>query len=81
MFAGEASPRSVDGAPGPRMPGYGVGDRVLVLVGDTLLPGVIESMNSAAGAHETEWNVRRHGAARAYPVPEDFLQYDMTSQS
>ena len=79
MFAGEASTLSVDGGPVPGTAGYGVGDRVLVLVGDTLIPAVIESVSSPAGTTIIEWNVKQHGAKRAYPIPESFLQHDRAS--
>jgi len=58
---------------------YKVGDRVLVLIGDTLLPAVIEGPCEGAEAGETEWRVRRHGAGRAYQIPESFLRLDLTS--
>lgn len=60
--------------PTPGTASYRVGDWVLVLVGDTLVPAAIDSMCSPVDGREVEWNVRQHGAARAYPVAESFLQ-------
>lgn len=58
---------------------YKAGDRVLVLIGDTLLPAVIEGACESAEAGETEWSVRHLGAERVYRLPESFLWLDMTS--
>lgn len=69
-----ASPGTVSGA----YP-YKVGDRVLVLIGDTLLPAVIEGACEAAEAGDTEWRVRRHGSGQAYQIPQSFLRHDLTS--
>lgn len=58
---------------------YKVGDRVLMLIGDTLLPAIIESACEPTKASEPEWSVRRHGAGQAYQIPESFLRLDLTS--
>jgi hypothetical protein len=58
---------------------YKAGDRVLVLIGDTFLPAVIESACEPTKAGETEWSVRRQGAGLAYRIPESFLRPDMMS--
>jgi len=68
---------SLGAAPGVYL--YKAGDRVLVLIGDTLLPAVIEGACKSAEATETEWSVRRLGAGRAYQIPESFLRPDVTS--
>ena len=58
---------------------YKVGDRVLMLIGDTLLPAVIEAACQPAGASEGEWSVRSSRARRVYQIPESFLRPCATS--
>ena len=60
---------------------YKAGDRVLVLIGDTLLPAVIEGACKSAKVGETEWSVRRLGTGRGYQISESFLRPDMTSST
>ena len=53
---------------------FEVGDRILVLFGDTPIPGTIDSTCNLADGGGPVWNVRTDASGRAYPVPESFLQ-------
>ena len=53
---------------------FDVGDRVLVLFGDTPIPGTIDSTCSLADGGGPAWNVRTDASGRAYPVSEEFLR-------
>jgi len=81
MFVEDASSwlASLGTAPGAYP--YKAGDRVLVLIGDTLLPAIIEGACKPAETGETEWSVRQLGAGRGYRIPESFLRPDMTSST
>ena len=58
---------------------YKAGDYVLMLIGDTLLPAVIEGAYQPAGTSEGEWSVRSSRAGRVYQIPESFLRPYATS--
>ena len=70
-------PAGVGAAPGTHS--YKAGDRVLVLIGDTLLHAVIEDACQSASTSEGEWSVRSSKAGRVYQIPESFLRPYVTS--
>lgn len=78
MFVEDTSSWLASLSTAPGAYSYKAGDRVLVLIGDTLLPAVIEGACKAAKAGETEWSVRQLGAGREYQISESFLRPDMT---
>ena len=49
---------------------FEAGDRVFVLLGDTPMPGIIESPADADAQGGRQWNVKTASASHAYPVPE-----------
>ena len=53
---------------------YKAGDLVLMLIGDTLLPAVVEGVCQLAGASKNKWSVMWTGAGRVYHIPESFLR-------
>lgn len=53
---------------------FKIGDRVLVLFGDTPILGTIESTYTPADGDEDGWNVRTDASGRPYPIHETFLR-------
>ena len=74
MFIEDAFYRLTGVVAGSGTHSYKVGDRVLMLIGDTLLPAVIEGACQPAGASEGEWIVKSSRAGRMYQISESFLR-------
>lgn len=51
------------------------GERILVVFGDTPIPGTIDSACSLAGSEALVWNVRTDASGQTYPIHEDFLRH------
>ena len=79
MFVEDAFYRSAGVGMASATHSYKAGDRVLMLVGDTLLPAVIEGACQPAGSSENEWSVMWNGAGQVYQIPESFLRPYVTS--
>ena len=53
---------------------FKTGDRVFILLGDTLLSGIIKGPANADDQGAKQWNVKTASASHAYPVPESSLR-------
>ena len=54
---------------------FKVGEKVLVLFGDTPIPGILCSVYSLADNDEVMWNVKTNASGQTYPIHEGFLRH------